>query len=189
MTGEDAEPVALRTIAWAYFRITMSSFGGGLSGWAHKILVREMNWLDEPSFLSALALARIMPGANQVNLAVIVGTQLRGPLGALAAVLGLTIGPLILILALGYGYFHGHELPEVADTLAAMAAAAAGLAFSVGYDTAKPYWKRPIPLLLALAAFLAIGIMHWPMLYVIGGLAPFGILWAWFSDSAPTVGK
>ena len=42
--------------------------------------------MAEEEFLSAITMCRILPGANQVNLAVFVGAKFRGVLGAIAAV-------------------------------------------------------------------------------------------------------
>ena len=58
--------------------ISLSSFGGGLSAWSREMVVARKKWMDDPEFLSAMTICRILPGANQVNLAVFVGTKLNG---------------------------------------------------------------------------------------------------------------
>src|SRR5258705_10696344 len=79
---------SLRELALAFNQIALASFGGGLSAWSREIVVVEKKWMQEEEFLSATTMCRILPGANQVNMAVIVGTQFRGIPGALAAGLG-----------------------------------------------------------------------------------------------------
>ena len=56
-----------------------------MSAWIRREVVHRRGWMGEREFVGGLALAQIVPGANGVNLAVFVGTTLRGPAGALAA--------------------------------------------------------------------------------------------------------
>ena len=68
-------------MALTFNHIALASFGGGLSAWSREVIVVEKQWLGEEEFLSAMTMCRIMPGANQVNLAVFVGTKMRGVAG------------------------------------------------------------------------------------------------------------
>jgi chromate transport protein ChrA len=45
------------------------------------VLVVEKQWMGEPEFLSAMTMCRILPGANQVNMAVFWNSKMRGLLG------------------------------------------------------------------------------------------------------------
>ena len=76
------QPVSLSALALAFLKIALSSLGGGLSAWALRVIVEERRWLTEEQFLAALTICRILPGPNQVNMAVYVGTRLRGLPGA-----------------------------------------------------------------------------------------------------------
>ena len=62
----------------------MMSFGGGLAAWTRREVVQMRGWLDDKQFLSGYALSQLVPGATNVNLAVFIGTQMRGALGAIA---------------------------------------------------------------------------------------------------------
>ena len=84
-------------LAMAFNYIALASFGGGLSAWSREMLVVRKRWMDDDEFLSAMTMCRILPGANQVNMAVFAGTKMRGGSGALAAMTfdnDLTINPL-----------------------------------------------------------------------------------------------
>src|SRR3712207_7498162 len=83
------EAPSLWTLARAFNRIALASFGGGLSAWSREVIVAERGWMSEEEFLSASTICRVLPGANQVNMAVFVGTKLHGAAGAAAAVAGL----------------------------------------------------------------------------------------------------
>src|SRR5690242_20992989 len=102
MSDVDAGPVkvSLFELAWTFNHIALASFGGGLSAWSREVLVVEKGWLGEAEFLSAMTMCRILPGANQVNMAVFAGTKMRGMAGAVAAVFGLCAMPLVVVLVL-----------------------------------------------------------------------------------------
>jgi len=101
-----AERVSLATLALTFNHIALASFGGGLSAWSREVIVVEKKWLGENEFLSAMTMCRILPGANQVNMAVFVGTKMRGMPGAVASVVGLCFMPLAIVLFLAWLYFH-----------------------------------------------------------------------------------
>ena len=44
-------------------------------------VVQKRGWLDDKQFLSGYALSQLVPGATNVNLAVFIGTQMRGASG------------------------------------------------------------------------------------------------------------
>src|SRR5215468_10511384 len=100
-----SERVSLARLAYTFNHIALASFGGGLSAWSREVLVVEKRWLGEEEFLSAMTMCRILPGANQVNMAVFVGTKMRGVPGAVASVVGLCLAPLAIVLALSWLYF------------------------------------------------------------------------------------
>ncbi len=105
-----ARPTLLK-LALTFNHIALASFGGGLSAWSREVIVVEKGWMAEEEFLSAITMCRILPGANQVNLAVFVGAKFRGVPGAIAAVVGLSFVPVLIILGLGYAYFQFHRFP------------------------------------------------------------------------------
>ena len=95
------QAVSTWRIALTFNHIALASFGGGLSAWSRHMVVEEQRWMTDEEFLSAMTVCRVLPGANQVNLAVFVGARLRGAAGAIAAVVGLTALPALIVLAMG----------------------------------------------------------------------------------------
>jgi chromate transporter len=182
--GEDAARgtpprATLVQLAVGYLRISLSSVGGGMSAWAHRVIVLERHWLSENEFLTAYTLSRLLPGATQANLAIYVGTRLRGWVGALAALAGVLLVPIAIILAIGIAYFHYGNLPGVAPVLHGLAAGAVGMVLSMGLRIAIGMPRRVWTVALAVAAFVTAGPLHWPMWEVILILAPIGIVLAW----------
>ena len=100
------ERVPLSTIAWSYLVIALSSIGGGLSGWVQQEVVEKRRWVTTDEFLSGLAICQILPGPNQINFAVHIGTRLRGFAGGGAALAGLLIIPMIIAILLAMVYLH-----------------------------------------------------------------------------------
>jgi chromate transporter len=183
--SEDRPP-SLVDIALTFNHIALASFGGGLSAWSREVLVVEKQWLGEEEFLSAMTMCRILPGANQVNMAVFVGTKMRAVPGAVAAVLGLCVVPLAIVLFLSWLYFRFKEVPAVAGVLHGASAAAVALTVAMVIKTGRNCLTGVIPVALFGLAFVLNGILRWPLLGVLAIVAPLALLWAWPRDrSAP----
>jgi chromate transporter len=137
------DAVTLPALTFAFLKIAMASLGGGLSAWALRVIVEERRWLTEEEFLAALTICRILPGPNQVNMAVYVGARFRGLAGAAAALAGLTLVPLAIVLALGAIYFGNRTTPGLQATMTGLVAAAAGMTLSVGVKLSLGYVRQP----------------------------------------------
>src|ERR1700730_3965423 len=85
--------IGLLALFLLFSRLGLSSFGGNTSAWIHREFVEQRQLVGQSEFIAALGLCRIMPGATVVNLAVVIGRQLRGGAGACAAVLGHLLSP------------------------------------------------------------------------------------------------
>ena len=160
----------------AFAAISLSGFGGVLA-WARRIMVERRRWFTAEEFNEAFALCAFLPGGNMVNFAVIFGSRIRGPLGALAALAGLLGPPMILIIAVGALYAHYGELPALRRMLTGVAAAAAGLMLATVAKMARPLFKNRavVAPLIALLTFVAIGILHWPLPLVLLVIVPVSI--------------
>lgn len=173
------EKVSLLEMALTFNHIALASFGGGLSAWSREVLVVEKHWMGEEEFLSAMTMCRIMPGANQVNMAVFVGTKMGGIPGAVSALIGLCLMPVIFILAIAYMYFRFKEVPSVKGVLHGASAAAVALTLTMVIKTGQKCLKGVIPVLLFVASFALNGLVRWPLLETLAILAPLSLIWAW----------
>ncbi|MEO6845845.1 MAG: chromate transporter [Chthoniobacterales bacterium] len=172
---DSKKKISLWELALTFNEIALMSFGGGLSAWSRRVVVEKKEWLDDDEFLSALTLCRVMPGANQVNLAVYVGTRFRGVAGAIATVFGLCLVPVLIAIGLAVLYFNFHQVPDVEKVLKGVAAAAVGLTLSMGLKTMSKFMKDPIALLFGALAFIGAGLTHMPLLLVLALLAPVAV--------------
>lgn len=166
-------------LALTFNHIALASFGGGLSAWSREVLVVEKEWLGEAEFLSAMTMCRILPGANQVNMAVFAGTKMRGLAGAVAAVVGLCLMPLVIILVLSFVYFRFKEVPAVKGVLHGASAAAVALTLTMVIKTGQKCLTGVVPVLLFGGAFLLNGVLRWPLLGTLAIMAPLSLIWAW----------
>jgi chromate transporter len=181
MSDVEAGParVSLFELAWTFNHIALASFGGGLSAWSREVLVVEKEWMGETEFLSAMTMCRILPGANQVNMAVFAGSKMRGLPGAVAAVFGLCLVPVVLIMVAGFFYFRFKEIPAVKGVLHGASAAAVALTLAMVIQTGKKCLTGLMPVLLFAAAFVLNGLVRWPLPVVLAILAPISLFWAW----------
>jgi chromate transporter len=162
----------------SFLKMGLLGFGGVLP-WARRVIVDERRWLSDREFAELIGLCQVLPGPNVVNLAVIVGTRSRGPLGALLAVAALLFVPVGVMLLIAMSYAQVANVPYVRDAIAAASAAAAGLI--LGTATRLLVQARP-PLrgmLTGGAAFVAVGLLHWPLFWVIVVLIVVGITAEW----------
>ena len=122
-----------------------------------------------------------MPGGNIINLAIVVGQRTNGLAGAVVAVSGLMISPVLIVLLVGTAYLRYGNLPEVHAALGGTAAAAAGLIMSMAAKMARPLFRRGAALALGFLAvtFVAVAVLRFPLPAVVGVLAPISVAAAW----------
>ena len=79
-----------------------------------KELVQQKQWLSKEEFLDLLSVSQAMPGVFAVNMATSIGYRLRGKRGAIMAVLGNILMPILTILALAifFRYFRENAVVE-----------------------------------------------------------------------------
>jgi chromate transporter len=177
-------PVAPRPLELlvAFSLISLYGFGGVLY-WSRRMMVDERRWMTAEEFNEAYALCNFLPGPNVVNFSMVFGRQVRGTIGALVALLGLLGPPFLLVTVLSLLYAQFGEIAVLQRVLAGVAAAAAGLTISTAIKMAGPLLReRPgLAHALATAAFVAVGVLRWPLYWVIGVLIPCGVAVAWWT--------
>lgn len=178
-------PATLGALFKSFLAIGSMSFGGGLTGWIRRELVERRRWLDDTQFLSGYALSQMIPGATNVNLAVLIGTQLRGAIGALAALAGLMLVPLAILLLLGTFYFSAHgggglHLLDVA--LAGAGAAGIGFNLATGIRLARSNLRGISAGLVTAVIIVGVGILRMPLYLVLPVMIPASLLLAALHD-------
>ncbi len=176
----DEEPpipdVKLGELALAFTQMASLSFGGGLTAWARTILVERRKWLTEEQFLRSLAVVQVLPGPNTIKLAVYVGAHLRGPMGALVAVLGLITMPMVIVLILGVIYFNSGDMPRLQNTLTGLGVCAAGMAYSLALKLFTKHSRDPLFVTFGLLSFVLIAFARMKMLPTVIGLGIISVI-------------
>jgi chromate transporter len=167
--------VGLNHLLGTFVRLGTMTFGGGVQSWIHREVVDRLGWIDSKSFLSGLTVAQVLPGANPVNLALYVGLQLRGGVGAAVAVFGMLVPAFCTTLILGALYRGYGHLAVVHFVLAGVAAAGVGATLTMGIKVARRLPRDFFTLLTALTVFVLVGVLRWPMIPVVAVMVPLSI--------------
>lgn len=164
----------------AFAKITLSGFGGTLP-WTRRMFIEEKRWLTEEEFNEIYALCQFLPGPNIVNVTSVFGSRMLGWTGAIAAWAGFLVLPFCFMVILGALYSRFGDLDVLRRVLGGLAAAAAGLVIATVAKMATPIFKKfgPAPFVLIATAF-SIGIMRWPLFWVMLVVAPASIALSWW---------
>jgi chromate transporter len=177
-------PPTLTSLFVSFVSIGMMSFGGGLAAWTRREVVQKRGWLDDKQFLSGYALSQLVPGATNVNLAVFIGTQMRGVAGAIACFFGLTALPVVIVLLVGMLYLRSHGAAGgvwLSVALGGMGAVAIGLNLGTGVRLARRNISGVIPILVTAAVTLSIGVFGFSLVNVLMVMMPVSLLLAWLT--------
>lgn len=167
--------VSLAAIFFAFLRLGCTSFGGGTAGWVYREIVQRRGWIDEQAFLPDLTIGQGMPGSNGVNMAILVGRRLKGGAGAFVAPFAMLAGPFAMILVIGVIYGRMGDHRTVHAVLDGVAAAVVGLSFSTGITVIARGAAEWSSIAIAALTVLCVGVLGWPILPVVLGLAPVSI--------------
>lgn len=168
---------------WALFlgflEVGAIGLGGGGAAYIHAGMVRRRQWLNEEEFLEGLTFAQLTPGPNFSNLAMFTGTRLAGPLGAVVALLAVLLPGTLIVLTLAVLYvaFPVTENRLLQGTLQGVASAAVGVLAVLVLQTLPGALRSRHGLAVLLAAFLAVGVLHVNIVWVLLVLLPYGC-WA-----------
>ena len=167
------QPQSLTDLFVSFTLLALQGFGGVLAV-VQRELVEKKRWMTREEFVEEWAVVQIMPGPNVVNLSLMIGARYFGFKGAMTALAGMLVAPLmiVLLLALVYAQFAGHS--GVQGALRGMAAVAAGLIAATGLKLFGALQKNVLGLKLCIALgvlfFIAIALLRWPLAYVLLGL-------------------
>jgi chromate transporter len=184
----EAKPVSpgVGELFISFVKVALSGFGAALP-WARRMIVEQKGWMTSQEFNESFALAQFLPGPNVVNFSVVFGARFAGVPGAVAAFLGLMLPPLVIVLILAVLYARFGEFQFLSRILAGVTCAAIGLLIATVAKMAKPLFtaRWDWAPLIAIAAFVGVAILRWPLPYVFLGLAPVSIALAWFKKAGP----
>jgi len=162
--------------------LALQGFGGVLAV-VQRELVEKKRWMTREQFVEDWAVAQIMPGPNVVNLSLMIGGRYFGWRGALAALAGMLVAPLGVVLLLAAAFGSVSDAAWAQGALRGMGAVSAGLIAAVGLKLMGALRRNPMgmPMCVALAcaSFAGVGLMRWPLAYVLLGTGLVACVWAY----------
>jgi chromate transporter len=178
-TENRQKPRSLSDLFVSFTLLALQGFGGVLAIVQHEI-VEKKRWLTKEEFLEEWAVAQIMPGPPVINLSLMIGARYFGLPGALAALAGILMVPMILVLCLAMAYTQYAGNPSVAGALRGMGAVAAGLMAGTGFKLFGALKRYPLGLTACIAfgltCFVSVALLRWPLVYVLLGLGAVACL-------------
>ena len=148
-----------------------------------RALVKKNGWTDEDDFSRQLAVAQAMPGIFNVNMAAYMGWRLMGWKGSAAALLGMTLPPLVIFTLFATFYTDMCQLPWLSKLLRGMRPAIVAI---VALPCLQMWRKSQITIStiwIPIGAAIAIGLFGISPTYIILGLTLIALLYAVFVSS------
>jgi chromate transporter len=180
LADADLPPITRRALFASFLKMGLLGFGGVLP-WARRVIVDERRWLGDREFAELIGLCQVLPGPNVVNLSVIIGARTHGAIGSLIAVSGILLVPVGLMLVIATFYAAVAHDPLMRNAIAGASAAAAGLILGTAVRLllhARPPLRGMVT---GAAAFVAVGLLQWPLVWVIVALIVAGIGAEWLA--------
>lgn len=187
-TSEDGllRPGSHWALFMAFTSLALQGFGGVIAVAQHELCVRR-RWLSAQEFLEMLGSAQVLPGPNVCNLSLMVGDRFFGWRGAFAALAGMMLLPMAVMLALVWLVAQTPPATAAHDAvrgaLWGIAAVAAGQIIGTVLKLAAPLRQHPLGLpaagALALGAFLMMTWLRWPLIAVLPGLGLLACAWTY----------
>ncbi|MDD3243494.1 MAG: chromate transporter [Eubacteriales bacterium] len=171
-----------KKIYWTLFSSTfyLSAFtvGGGyvIVPLMKKKFADELGWIDEKEMLNIVAIAQSAPGPIAVNASILLGYRVAGLPGALLAILGTVLPPLILLSVISLFYEAFRDNRVVAAVLKGMQAGVAAVIVDVvctmGLNVVKT--KSWLSIAVMVCAFAAVFFLKINVVWVILACAVIG---------------
>ncbi|MBN2799784.1 MAG: chromate transporter [Deltaproteobacteria bacterium] len=155
----------------AFFRVGLFGYGGGPS--MIPLVQAECvgaGWVTEQQFLEGLAAGYALPGPIALKMAAWVGWQEGGWLGALVALVGVTLPGVALMGLLAGIIVRYHDNPWVAGAMRGARPAVVGMLFYVAVDLAPSGVTGWAGAILAGVAFAALVARVHPAFVVAGSV-------------------
>ncbi|MDY6085675.1 MAG: chromate transporter [Peptoniphilaceae bacterium] len=170
------EPISYVALFLTLLKINAFTFGGGYTivPVIRDVFVREKQLIDEEEMLNLTALAQSGPGPMAINTSLLTGYRVRGPLGAIVALIASVLPCLIIITALFYVYRNVRSNEWVNAAFRVMSGVISGVLVITTIDMARVALKahKRFGAMLMAGAFIASAFLHWNtvLILVICGL-------------------
>ena len=134
--------INLKNLFFTFAKVSAMTFGGvyAMLPVIERELIETRRWVDVKTLMDFYAVAQASPGIVAVNVAALAGYRLRGIKGALAAVAGVALPSIIIILTVAIFLENMMEIDFVMRIFAALRICVAALII----NAVIPFFKRGI---------------------------------------------
>jgi chromate transporter len=176
-TNAPVHGVSFAEAARFWIKLGFINFGGptGQIAIMHDELVERKRWISNGRFLHALNYCMLLPGPEAQQLAIYVGWLLHRVRGGIVAGVAFVLPAFFLILGLSYVYVTYGSVTWVSGVFYGLSAAVIGLVAAAVIRIGSKALGNPVMYAVAVAAFLAIFVVHvpFPLIVIAAGLAGF----------------
>ena len=169
------------------FKISAFTVGGGfvIVSLMKKRFVEELNWIEEAEMLDLITIAQLSPGAIAINASVLVGYRVAGIVGAIIAVLGTILPPLIInsIISLFYHFFSDNVIANMVMT--GILCGVSAVIFDVVINMVRKIFeqKRIFYIIVLIGAFVATYLFSINIILIIVLCGTMGAVETWYRNN------
>lgn len=171
---------SLPQLFFSVLKISAFTFGGGyvIVPLMRKRFAEELHWVTDEEMLNMIAIAQSAPGPIAVNSSIMLGYRLFSVKGALVAALGTSLPPLVVLTVISAFYEAFKSNRVISALLEGMRAGVTAVIADVVWTMAANIFKKkkPMPIVLMIAAFLAVALLKINIVLVLAACGFIGFL-------------
>ncbi len=177
MTGKP-ESARLLELFFVFARISSITIGGGyvMFPMLKSDLVDSKGWISDEELVDYYALGQSIPGIIAINTATLIGYRKRGIPGAIAAVVGMAMPSLVVILLISAFFVRYLDNAWVQKAFAGIRAAVVAMIVMAVWNVGKKSVTTPTKAAISVGSFLAIVGLQWSPILLIISAAVLGLL-------------
>jgi chromate transporter len=164
---------------WTTFSLSLFTFGGGfvIISLMRKKMVVKLGWIDDEQMMDFVTIAQSSPGPIALNGSLMVGYHLAKTKGALVAVLGTILPPMIILTLVSLGYQAVSDNVWIEAAFHGMRAVVAAIVLQVTWALFKPFLKNKnmLAIVLFVLSFVALYVLKVNIMLVMVGIILFSI--------------
>ena len=138
-------------------------------------MVNKKKWLTDEEMLDCLSISQGLPGVIAVNMATYIGYRKKGPSGSLIATVGVITPSFIAIILVIEVLEQVSGSPYVKGAIAGIKVVATALILLATYQVGRHALKNTLHYIMAIATFVAVGILSLNAVYAILAGCAIGI--------------
>lgn len=181
---KSADPSILWTLFKTCFTVSACTFGGGMViiSMLQKKFVEKLGWIRQDEVMDLAAIAQTCPGVMAVNTSIMIGFHVAGFFGALLAVLGTVLPPIMILTVISSCYAQFRSNRIISLLLHGMQAGVAAVMLDVTITMIRGTLKDRAGFSLALLTFSSAAVLIFhvdiiPVLIVCGTAGGLDTLW------------